>query len=99
MVGSSCGSAPSERRTSKLLADNAPVGPILGARVPHIGAKEALILSEPDVYLTTPHFDGYPLLVRLDHIGSTGLEELITEAWLDRAPRKTTRQWVDDHQG
>jgi len=42
------------------LGDWAPDGPILGARVPDVGAKEALIADDPDVYFTTPHFDGYP---------------------------------------
>lgn len=71
------------------LGDAAPEGPILGARVPDLGAKEALIADEPEVYFTTPHFDGYPaVLVRLDRIGPSELEELLVEAWLDRAPKR-----------
>jgi len=27
--------------------------------VEHLGAKEALIADQPDVYFTTPHFNGY----------------------------------------
>jgi hypothetical protein len=49
------------------LGDDAPTGPILGARVEHLGAKEAVLATDPDVLFTTPHFDGYPaVLVRLD---------------------------------
>jgi hypothetical protein len=71
------------------LGDDAPGGMILGARVPDEGAKRALIASDPDVYFTTPHFDGYPaVLVRLDEIGLQELEELVVEAWLHRAPPK-----------
>jgi hypothetical protein len=34
--------------------------------------------TTPDVYFTTPHFDGYPaILVRLDRIALTELEELL----------------------
>ena len=73
----------------KALGDAAPEGPILGARVEHLVAKEALLADAPDVYFTTPHFDGYPaVLVRLGAIGVAELEELLTEAWLARAPKR-----------
>lgn len=69
--------------------------PILGARVPDEGAKQAFITDDPEAYFTTPHFDGYPaVLVRLDHIGPDELEELIVEAWLDRAPKKLAREYL-----
>jgi hypothetical protein len=62
-------------------------GPVLGARVPDLGAKEALLAEEPDVYFTTPHFDGYPsVLVHLERISPDELGELVTEAWFARAP-------------
>jgi hypothetical protein len=76
------------------LGDAAPGGPILGARVEHVGAKEALLADDPSVYFTTPHFDGYPaILVRLDEIGPEELEEVIVEAWLVQAPRRLARKW------
>jgi hypothetical protein len=60
----------------------APAGEILGARVPDEGAKRALVESEPEIYFTTPHFDGHPsVLIRLDRISRTDLEEAIVEAW------------------
>ncbi|HTT95343.1 MAG TPA: MmcQ/YjbR family DNA-binding protein [Solirubrobacterales bacterium] len=60
----------------------APTGDILGVRVPDEGAKRALVESEPDIYFTTPHFDGHPsVLIRLDRIGRPDLEEAIVEAW------------------
>ena len=69
------------------LGDDAPDGDILGARVADEGVKFALIADDPDVYFTTPHFDGYPaILVQLDEIGLKELEEVVTEAWLCRAP-------------
>src|SRR5690242_19800799 len=67
-------------RTSDLraLGDTAPKGPILGARVEHLVAKEALIADDPDVFFTTPHFDGYPaVLVQLERIGADDLEEVV----------------------
>ncbi|MGO9751249.1 MAG: MmcQ/YjbR family DNA-binding protein [Solirubrobacteraceae bacterium] len=43
--------------------------PILGARVEHLIAKEAVLADDPAVFFTTPHFDGYPaILVWLDRI-------------------------------
>ncbi|MEU6205762.1 MmcQ/YjbR family DNA-binding protein [Micromonospora musae] len=72
-----------------VLGDDAPDGPILGARVPDLGAKEALLADDPSVYFTIPHFDGYPaVLVRLARIGRAELTELMVEAWYDRAPKR-----------
>lgn len=85
-------------RTSDLraLGEGAPDGPILGARVEHLGAKEALLADDPDVYFTTPHFDGYPaVLVRLGEIGLGELEELIVDSWICRAPRRLAEQYVE----
>jgi hypothetical protein len=71
------------------LGDAAPDGPILGARVEHVLAKEAVIASDPEVFFTTPHFDGYPaVLVQLEKIAADDLEEVIVEAWLNRAPKR-----------
>ena len=78
------------------LGDRAPTGPILGARVEHLVAKEALLADDPRVFFTTPHFDGYPaVLVQLDRITEEDLEEVIVEAWLDRAPKRLAQEFID----
>jgi hypothetical protein len=88
---------PLRRSDLEALGDAAPDGPILGVRVEHLGAKEAMLASEPDVFFTTPHFDGYPaVLVRLERIAPGELEELIVEAWLVRAPKKLAQAYVDE---
>lgn len=80
---------PLRRADLEALGPPAPVGPVLGALVPDLGVKEALLAAEPDVYFTTPHFDGYAaVLVRLDRIDLAELEELVAEAWLARAPKR-----------
>jgi hypothetical protein len=80
---------PLRRSDLQALGEAAPQGPILGVRVEHLGAKESLLAEDPDVYFTTPHFDGYPaVLVQLDRIGLGQLEEVIAEAWLARAPKR-----------
>ena len=79
------------------LGDAAPDGPILGARTEHLIAKEAYIADAPDVFFTTPHFDGYPaVLVQLDAISPDDLEEVIVEAWLARAPKKLVDAYLSD---
>ncbi|MER7458730.1 MmcQ/YjbR family DNA-binding protein [Micromonospora sp. NPDC126480] len=80
---------PLRRGDRDALGAAAPDGPVLGAQVPDLGAKEALLADDPAVYFTTPHFDGYPaVLVRLDRIDVEELTELITEAWYARAPKR-----------
>jgi hypothetical protein len=88
---------PLRRSDLEALGDSAPDGPILGARVEHLGAKEALIADDPGVFFTTPHFDGYPaILVRLERIGVEGLDEVIVEAWLARAPNRLVKAYLDE---
>src|SRR3954454_9411344 len=85
-------------RTSDLeaLGDSAPEGPILGARVEHLVAKEALLADDPGVYSTPPHFDGYPaVLVQLDRIAPEDLQEVVVEAWLARAPKRVAKDYAE----
>jgi hypothetical protein len=87
---------PLRQREVESLGDDVPDGPILAARVEHLGAKEALLADDPRVYFTTSHFDGYAaILVRLDDIRVDDLEELITEAWLARAPKRLVQAYID----
>jgi len=86
---------PSDLRA---LGDAAPTGPILGVRVEHLVAKEALLADDPAVFFTTPHFDGYAaVLARLERIAVDELEELIIEAWLARAPKRIARAYAREH--
>ncbi|MGB8795865.1 MAG: MmcQ/YjbR family DNA-binding protein [Mycobacterium sp.] len=74
-----------------------PEGDILGARVADEGVKFAMIANEPDVYFTTPHFDGYPaVLVKLAEIDEVGLRELIVEAWLTQAPKRLVQEFLGE---
>lgn len=71
------------------LGDAAPAGPVLVAYVPDEGAKAALLKTEPEVWFTTAHFDGWPaLMCRLDALDAPALTELVAEAWAARAPRR-----------
>lgn len=80
------------------LGDAAPDGEILGVRVPDEGVKQAFIADDPSIYFTIPHFDGYAaVLVRLAEIDIDELTEVITEAWLNRAPKKLAAAYLEEH--
>ena len=77
----------------KALGDAAPTGPILGVRTADLEMKEVLLASNPSVYFTTPHFDGYPaVLIRLPKIATSELKDVITEAWLSRAQKRAVEK-------
>jgi hypothetical protein len=91
---------PLRKADLRALGDAAPEGPILGAWVEHLVAKEAMLADESGVFFTTPHFDGYAIvLVRLDEIGVADLEEVIVEAWLARAPKRLARDYAERQLG
>jgi hypothetical protein len=49
--------------------------------------KQALLLGEPELFFTTPAYDGSPLvMLRLAEVDVERLEELVTDAWRMRAP-------------
>ena len=69
-----------------------PTGDVLAVRVADLEEKDALLAAEPDALFTIPHFDGFPgLLVRLDVVHRDRLEEIITDAWLVRAPARVAK--------
>lgn len=44
--------------------------------------KQALLLGEPDLFFTTPAYDGHPLvMLRLAAVDPARLTELVTDAW------------------
>ncbi|MGZ5389061.1 MmcQ/YjbR family DNA-binding protein [Aeromicrobium sp.] len=49
--------------------------------------KQALLLGEPEVFFTTPEYNGWSLvLLRLAQVDAGRLQELVTDAWRMRAP-------------
>jgi hypothetical protein len=74
-----------------------PQGAVLAVRVADEGVKFALIADEPQLYFTTPHFDGYPaVLVNLAEIDELGLREVLTEAWLTQAPKRLVEEYLGE---
>ena len=86
---------PRRRTDLAALGDDAPAGEILGVRVADLEEKEGLVAAEPGVFFTIPHLDGWPaVLVRLEAIALDELQEVITDAWLDRAPARLREEFL-----
>jgi hypothetical protein len=67
-------------------AERAAVGAegdeLLAVLVEDEAEKQALVQGEPALFLTTAHFDGYPIvLVRLHAVDEQRLTEVIEQAW------------------
>ncbi|HEX5728973.1 MmcQ/YjbR family DNA-binding protein [Microbacterium sp.] len=76
-----------------------PDGPVVGVRTEGLEAKEALLGSFPDAFFTIPHFDGYPaVLVHLDRIEPDLLREVITDAWIVKAPKRLSKAWLAENE-
>jgi hypothetical protein len=61
----------------------------LVVRCPDVADATALRLGEPDVFFSTPHYDGWPVvLVNLDAVTLEQLAELIEDAWRIQAPKR-----------
>ncbi len=49
--------------------------------------KQALLLGEPEIFFTTPSYDGWPLvMLRLPDVEVDRLRELVIDAWRMRDP-------------
>jgi hypothetical protein len=91
---------PLRKTDLEQLGDAAPDGPILGARVEHEAAKQALLQNDEGVFFTIPHFDGYPaILALLEPMPLDLLEETVIEAWLCRAPPKLATAYLERESG
>ncbi len=67
--------------------------------VPSEEDKHALIASDPTLFFTEPHYDGYAVvLVRLAAVSVAELSELVVDSWRLRAPKRAVAAWDRDHQ-
>jgi hypothetical protein len=86
---------PLRRGDLEALGDAAPTGPILGLRTADLEMKDVVLASDPTVFFTTPHFDGYAaVLVRLGAISPAALRAAMIESWLARAPKRVADAFV-----
>jgi hypothetical protein len=57
---------------------------------------EVLAEAEPDTFFRTPHYHGYDyVLVHLDRIAPTDLEDMVEDAWRRVATPKLLRQYEE----
>ena len=55
---------------------------VIAIVVPSLSAKDVIMASDPDKFVTDPHYNGFPaVLVRLEAIDVDELEDLVVEAW------------------
>ena len=65
---------------------------VLAVRTADLDEKDALLASDPDVFFTEPHYNGYPaVLVRLDRIDGTQLRAILERAHEAQAAKATGR--------
>jgi len=73
-----------------------PEGPILALAVEDLIEKEAVLQANPGAFFTIPHFDNYAaVLVLLEVVDDTVLEDPLLDAWLARAPDRLTASYLD----
>lgn len=62
--------------------------------------KAALVEDDATPFITIPHFDGYAAVLvqasRLGEISREELAEIVTDAWVKRAPKKLARDYLGD---
>jgi hypothetical protein len=91
---------PLRRSDLEALGAAAPAGAILGIRTPDLEMKDALLLSDPAVFFTTPHFDGYAaVLIVLAKITVPALRDVLVESWLARAPTRVADAFLSEKNG
>ena len=79
---------PALKVRKKLICRLRDEGEVLALRT-EPGVNAALIAAEPNVYFTTPHYDGYDyVLVRLARARPADLAPLLADAWALAAPKK-----------
>jgi hypothetical protein len=89
---------PLKRSDLAALGKRAPKGTILGVWLPDLMTKESLLSANPDVFFTTPHFDGHPsVLIPLARIDAPTLRAVLVEAWLGRAPKRLASEYTAKH--
>ena len=60
--------------------------------------KELFLDAKPDVYYTTPHYNGYPaVIITLAAIERDELFERLEDAWLIQAPKRLAAEYMAAH--
>ena len=61
--------------------------------------KQLFLDANPDVYFTSPHYNGYPAVqIRIEAIDREELRERLEDAWLIQAPKKLAAAYVAENE-
>ena len=63
-----------------------PNADVIAIRVRNNAEKEMLVEAEPAKFFTEPHYNGFPVLVRLAAVDVEELEVLLLNGWRCQAP-------------
>jgi hypothetical protein len=67
---------------------------VLAVRVRDAQEKEMLLATEPELFFTEPHYNGFPaVLVRLAAIEPDDLRNLLLSAWRCQAPPELVKDY------
>jgi hypothetical protein len=59
--------------------------------------KQLILDADPEIYFTSPHYDGYPgVQIRVENISREELRARLEDAWLIQAPKRLAARLVDD---
>lgn len=84
----SYGDRPSWRTKRRMFAWVRDNPEALVVWVESVDERDAMIAADPDIFFTTSHYDGHPIvLVDLERVGIDEATELIIESYLLRAER------------
>ena len=57
--------------------------------------KQLILDSDPEVYFTSPHYNGFPAVqIRVQSIGARELRERLEDAWLIQAPTRLVAEYL-----
>ncbi len=91
---------PSWRTKPRIFASINPEEEALVVWVDSEDEKRALVATNPELFLSPPHYDGYAIvLARLAVLTHVDMRGLVTDSWRLRAPRTLVRQWESDRPG
>jgi hypothetical protein len=73
-----------------------PQPTVIAVRTANLEDKVYLLASNPRVFFTEPHYNGYPeVLLRLPEVTVRELRPIIVEAWRCQAPKHVSAAWAD----
>ena len=62
--------------------------------------KQLILDANPEVYFTSPHYNGYPAVqVRVERVDADELAQRLEDAWLIQAPKRLAAEHVARSEG